>query len=86
MGEVAEGFDMTGPAVTKHLKVLENAGLVKVDRRAQKRVRLLVAEPLRQAQDWIEPYRRYWDASLQRLDEYLRELQSTTDNENEPNT
>ena len=81
MGEVAGSFAMPGPAVTKHLKVLETAGLVKVDKRAQQRVRLLVADPLKQAQDWIEPYRRYWDESFDRLDAYLRELQSDKDTE-----
>lgn len=85
MGEVAGTFDMTGPAVTKHLKVLEKAGLVKVDKRAQQRVRLLVADPLKEAQDWIEPYRRYWDESFERLDAYLRDLQSNKDPNHEAN-
>jgi len=85
MGEVAGSFSMTGPAVTKHLKVLERAGLVRVDKKAQMRLRALEAEPLKQAQDWIEPYRQYWEASFQRLDDYLRELQSDKDTPNEPN-
>ena len=73
--ELAEPFDMTMPAVTKHLKVLERAGLVTQDQRAQYRPRRLRAAPLRSASDWIDDYRRFWEQSFDRLDDYLRELQ-----------
>src|SRR5580693_6339737 len=66
-GELATPFAMTSPAVTKHLKVLEKAGLIKTDRRAQWRPRTLEAAPLREAQDWIESYREFWDQSFDRL-------------------
>jgi len=76
VGELATPFAMTGPAVTKHLKVLEKAGLIKTDRRAQWRPRTLEAAPLKEAQDWIESYREFWDESFDRLDAYLQEIQS----------
>lgn len=67
---------MTMPAVTKHLKVLQVAGLVRQERRAQWRPCFLVAEPLKEASDWMEKYRRFWEESFERLDEYLKELQA----------
>jgi DNA-binding transcriptional ArsR family regulator len=73
--ELAEPFDMTLPAVTKHLKVLQRAGLVTQSRQAQRRPCRLEAKPLRQVADWVEQYRRFWDGSFDRLDEYLGELQ-----------
>src|SRR5271163_3265115 len=73
--ELAEPFEMTLPAVTKHLKVLQRAGLITQGRRAQWRPCRLDAKPLREVADWVEPYRRFWDESFDRLDEYLNELQ-----------
>jgi DNA-binding transcriptional ArsR family regulator len=73
--ELAEPFAMTLPAVTKHLKVLQRAGLITQGRRAQWRPCRLDAKPLREVADWVEPYRRFWDESFDRLDEYLKELQ-----------
>ena len=73
--ELAEPFDMTLPAVTKHLKVLQRAGLITQGRRAQWRPCRLDAKPLREVAGWVEQYRRFWGESLDRLDEYLGELQ-----------
>ena len=73
--ELAEPFDMTLPAVTKHLKVLQRAGLITQGRKAQWRPCRLEARPLREVSDWVEPYRRFWDESFDRLDAYLKELQ-----------
>lgn len=67
---------MTMPAVTKHLKVLQRAGLVRQERRAQFRPCYLVAEPLKEAADWVEQYRKFWEESLDRLDAYLKVLQA----------
>jgi DNA-binding transcriptional ArsR family regulator len=75
VNELAEPFDMTLPAVSKHLKVLERAGLIERGRQAQWRPCRLRAKPLRDVADWVEHYRRFWDESLDRLDEYLKELQ-----------
>lgn len=74
--ELAEPFDMTLPAVSKHLKVLERAGLISRRREAQRRPCRLEAGPLREVAGWVEVYRRFWDESLDRLDEYLNELQT----------
>jgi DNA-binding transcriptional ArsR family regulator len=68
---------MSLPAVTKHLKVLERAGLVRKTRAAQWRTCSLNPQPLREATDWIEEYRRMWEASLDRLGDYLNELQAS---------
>lgn len=73
--ELAEPFEMTMPAVTKHLKVLRHAGLITQGREAQRRPCRIAAAPLREIADWVESYRRFWDGSLDRLDDYLRELQ-----------
>jgi DNA-binding transcriptional ArsR family regulator len=73
--ELAQPFDMTLPAVTKHLKVLQRAGLITQGRRAQWRPCRLEAKPLQEVADWVEQYRRFWEERLDRLDEYLRELQ-----------
>jgi DNA-binding transcriptional ArsR family regulator len=73
--ELAKPFDMTMPAVTKHLKVLEKAGLIKRGREAQWRPAKLEASKLKDAADWIGKYRRFWEERLDRLDEYLQELQ-----------
>ena len=74
--ELAEPFDMSLPAVSRHLKVLERAGLITRGREAQWRPCRLEAEPLKEVNDWLEQYRRFWDESFDRLDEYLRTLQS----------
>jgi DNA-binding transcriptional ArsR family regulator len=74
--ELAAPFEMTLPAVTKHLKVLERAGLITRGRQAQWRPCRLEAEPLRDVADWVVQYRRFWDARLDRLEAYLRELQA----------
>ncbi|HYR27591.1 MAG TPA: metalloregulator ArsR/SmtB family transcription factor [Thermoanaerobaculia bacterium] len=73
--ELAEPFDMSLPAISRHLKVLEHAGLIARGRDAQWRPCRLQAQPLEQASDWIEQYRRYWEQSLDRLGDYLQELQ-----------
>jgi DNA-binding transcriptional ArsR family regulator len=75
--DLAEPFRMTLPAVSKHLKVLQRAGLVSQGREAQWRPCRLEAKPLKDAAAWIEHYRRYWEDSFNRLDVYLREVQST---------
>jgi DNA-binding transcriptional ArsR family regulator len=74
--EIAEPFDMSLPAVTKHLKVLERAGLIRRGRTAQWRPCRLKAKPLEEVADWVEHYRRIWEQSLDRLDDYLKELQA----------
>lgn len=81
VGEIAAPFDMTGPAITKHLKVLERAGLIRQDRIAQSRPRRLEAAPLQEAQQWIETYRQFWEESFDRLDAYLLELQQNPSEE-----
>ncbi len=73
--KLAQPFDMSLPAVSKHLKVLERAGLIERSRQAQWRPCQLHAAPLKDAADWIEHYRRFWEESFERLDEYLRRLQ-----------
>src|SRR3954447_14589561 len=72
--ELAEPFDMSLPAVSKHLKVLERAGLIARSRDAQWRPCHLEPAPLKEVADWIEHYRKFWEESFDRLDEYLREL------------
>ena len=73
--DLAEPFDMTQPAVSKHLKVLERAGLIARSRDAQRRPCRLEPRPLKQAADWIGTYREFWEESYSRLDEYLKDLQ-----------
>jgi DNA-binding transcriptional ArsR family regulator len=73
--ELAEPFAMSQPAVSRHLKVLEHAGLVTRGREAQWRPARLAAEPLRDVADWVEQYRRYWEQRFTRLDAYLTNLQ-----------
>lgn len=73
---LAEPFDMSLPAISKHLKVLERAGLISRGRQAQWRPCRLAPAPLKEAVDWLERYRRFWEESLDRLDDYLRELQT----------
>jgi DNA-binding transcriptional ArsR family regulator len=74
--ELAEPFDMSLPAISKHLKVLERAGLIARGREAQWRPCLLEAGPLKGVAEWAEGYRRFWEASFDRLGDYLRELKS----------
>jgi DNA-binding transcriptional ArsR family regulator len=73
--ELAEPFKMTLPGISKHLKVLERAGLIARGREAQWRPCRLKAAPLKNAVDWLEEYRKFWEQSFDRLDDYLRELQ-----------
>lgn len=72
--ELAEPFDMSLPAISKHLKVLERAGLIARGREAQWRPCRLEAGPLRDVADWVEFYRRYWEQSFDRLDAYVKAL------------
>jgi DNA-binding transcriptional ArsR family regulator len=72
--ELAEPFAMSLPAISKHLKVLERAGLIARGREAQWRPCRLSAGPMRDAADWLEHYRRFWEESFDRLEEYLRAL------------
>lgn len=75
VNEIAEPFKMTLPAVSKHLKVLEKSGLIARSREAQYRPCRLDAAPLKEVSDWVDHYRRFWEQSFDRLDEYLKELQ-----------
>jgi len=75
--ELAEPFHMTLPAVTKHLKVLESAGLISRSRDAQSRPCALRADPLQEAADWLEDYRQHWEAQLDRLGDYLKQVQAS---------
>ena len=77
VSELAEPFDMTLPAVTKHLNVLERAGLIARGRDAQWRPCRLQAAPLKEVANWVAEYRRHWDQRLDRLDEYLQVLQKS---------
>lgn len=74
--DLARPFKMTLPAVSKHLKVLEKAKLIRRSRSAQWRPCYLVAEPLKEASDWMEQYRKFWEESYARLDELLKKLQA----------
>src|ERR1700760_908151 len=74
--EIAQPFEMSMPAISKHLKVLERAGLIARGREAQWRPCRLEAAPLREVADWVDHYRRFWEQSLDRLDDYLRELKN----------
>lgn len=75
--ELAEPFDMSLPAVSKHIKVLEVAGLIERSKEAQHRPCTLHAETLRYVDDWLERYRRFYTESFDRLDEYLKDLDAT---------
>ncbi len=72
--DLAAPFDMSQPAISKHLRVLEKAGLIEQGRQAQWRPRRLQAGPLREVADWVSQYRRHWEESFERLDTYLREV------------
>ena len=78
MTELAEPFDMSQPAISKHLKVLERAGLIACGHDAQRRPRRLEARPLAEAIDWIEDYRQHWEAAFARLDDLLEKLKVET--------
>ncbi len=77
VSELAKPFKMTLPGISKHLKVLERSGLITRSRHAQWRPCRLKPQPLKAAASWLDHYRRFWDESLDRLEEYLRELQPT---------
>ena len=79
VNELAEPFDMSLPAVSKHLKVLEKAGLISRGREAQWRPARLEPMALKGVAEWLEHYRRYWDASFDRLDAYLKKIQKGDD-------
>jgi DNA-binding transcriptional ArsR family regulator len=76
VAELAEPFAMSQPAISKHLKVLERAGLISRGVDAQRRPRRLEARPLAEATEWLEGYRRFWEASFQRLDTLLDEMKA----------
>jgi len=76
--ELAEPFEMTQPAISKHLKVLERAGLISRGRDAQRRPCRLEARPLAEANDWLKDYRRLWETSFRKLDAVLQELKSSS--------
>jgi DNA-binding transcriptional ArsR family regulator len=76
--ELAEPFEISQPAISKHLKILERAQLISVEKDAQRRPRKLVAQPLAEANEWLERYRQVWEANYQRLDGLLEELQRGT--------
>lgn len=76
VGELAQPFAISGPAVTKHLKVLERAGLISRGRAAQQRPARLEPAALKAASEWLAAYRRFWDGQFDRLDTYLEQLQN----------
>ncbi len=77
VAELAEPFTMTQPAISKHLRVLERAGLISRERDAQRRPSRLVVKPLAEASAWLEQYRQFWETSFQRLDNLLDELNAS---------
>ena len=81
--ELSAPFAMSGPAVSKHLRVLERAGLITQGREAQWRPCRLEAAPLKEIAEWTEGYRQFWDESYQRLDTYLQHLTKEQDNDHE---
>ena len=85
VGELAQPFDMTLPAISKHLKVLERAGLIERGREAQWRPCRLQAEPLREVGDWVAQYRSHWEQSFDRLAEYLGEPRNAEENDDSGN-
>ena len=76
VSELMKPFDLSQPAISKHLKVLERAGLVARGRDAQRRPRTLVADPLEHLDDWLEPYREFWERKFSNLDRYLTRLKT----------
>jgi DNA-binding transcriptional ArsR family regulator len=83
--ELAEPFRMSQPAISKHLKVLERAGLISRSRDAQRRPRRLEAKPLSEANKWLETYRQYWESAYQRLDVLLEEMKAEEKRHGRPN-
>jgi len=83
VNELAEPFDMSQPAISRHLKVLERAGLVSVGQDGQRRPRRFEPEPLEAATDWIERYREIWETSFRRLDALLEELKAADEKKHE---
>lgn len=81
VSDLAEPFDMTMPAITKHLKVLEKAKLIERSRDAQYRPCHLNPAPLKNVDEWMEQYRKFWEASFDRLDDYLKQLQTKKKND-----
>jgi DNA-binding transcriptional ArsR family regulator len=79
--DLSAPFDMTQPAISKHLRVLERAGLIEQGRQAQWRPRRLRAGPLRDISDWVNQYRRHWEESFERLDAYFHEIQESQQQE-----
>jgi DNA-binding transcriptional ArsR family regulator len=79
VGELAEPFAMSLPAISKHLSVLERAGLVSKSRDGQRRTCRITASPLKDANGWLDDYRRHWEGNLDRLDTYLTRIQGSSD-------
>ena len=84
--DLAEPFKISPPAVTKHLKVLQRAGLITQGRQAQWRPCRLEAAPLKDVAEWAEGYRRFWDASYERLDTYLQHMKKEEERKHDPDT
>ena len=76
VAELAEPFDMSQPAISRHLKVLERAGLISAGQEAQRRPRRLEAAPLAEAAEWLEAYRKFWEARFSKMDDLLARLQA----------
>jgi DNA-binding transcriptional ArsR family regulator len=85
VNELAEPFAMTQPAISKHLKVLERAGLISRGREAQRRPCRLQAKRLAEANTWLESYRQFWEGSFERLDAVLREMKTNNEIDNQEN-
>lgn len=83
--ELAEPFDMSQPAISKHLRVLERAGLISRSRDAQRRPCRIEARPLAEANQWLERYRQFWEANFQRLDSLLEEMKAQRKTANQQN-
>ena len=86
VGELAEPFAMTMPAISKHLSVLERAGLITKSRDGQRRNCRITATPLKNAMSWLNEYRRHWEANLDHLDAYLTRIQGATPSGARPDT
>lgn len=84
VNELAAPFAMSQPAISKHIKVLEHAGLISRSREAQKRPCRIEAKPLAEASDWLERYRQYWEGNYERLDALLEEMKVRTLNPSDP--
>jgi DNA-binding transcriptional ArsR family regulator len=77
VSELMKPFNLSQPTISKHLKVLESAGLIALGRAAQRRPRTLIAAPLKDLDAWLEPYRQFWEGKFAKLDQYLTQLQVT---------